>query len=123
MSGKGKSKVGPEPTEAPLGKRKRGLFAKDLKPMMYGFGDAQHVLPETLELMEELVVDFITEYMQKAIENTSRRGRLVHDDLLHLIRKDKRKYARCKVLLEMNEELKQARKTFNIDETSFADEE
>jgi transcription initiation factor TFIID subunit 13 len=40
-------------------------------------------------------------------------GRVQVEDIMYLVRKDKRKYARVKELLNMNEELKKARKAFD----------
>lgn len=45
-------------------------------------------------------------------------GRVQVEDIMYLVRKDKRKYARVKELLSMNEELKKARKAF--DEVKYA---
>ncbi len=47
-----------------------------------------------------------------------RSGRVQVEDILHLVRRDPRKYARVKDLLTMNEELKKARKAF--DEVKYA---
>lgn len=46
-----------------------------------------------------------------------RTGRVQVEDIVFLVRKDPRKYARVKDLLTMNEELKRARKAF--DEIKF----
>lgn len=42
-----------------------------------------------------------------------RTGRVQVEDIVFLVRKDQRKYARVKDLLTMNEELKRARKAFD----------
>lgn len=42
-----------------------------------------------------------------------RTGRVQVEDIIFLVRKDPRKYARVKDLLTMNEELKKARKAFD----------
>ena len=42
-----------------------------------------------------------------------RSGRVQVEDILFLVKKDKRKYARVHDLLNMNEELKKARKAFD----------
>lgn len=42
-----------------------------------------------------------------------RTGRVQVEDIIFLVRKDARKYARVKDLLTMNEELKKARKAFD----------
>ncbi len=80
--------------------------------MMYGFGDDQNPYTESVDLLEDLVLDFITEMTLKAME-VGRPGRVQVEDMIFLIRKDSRKYARVKDLLMMNEELKKARKAFD----------
>ncbi|CAM8973662.1 unnamed protein product [Rhodiola kirilowii] len=94
-------------------KRKRGVFQKDLQHMMYGFGDDPNPLPETMALVEDIVVEYVTDLANKAQETASKRGKLLTEDFLFLIRKDPAKLNRARELLSMNEELKQARKTFD----------
>ncbi|KAB2061788.1 hypothetical protein ERO13_A10G101800v2 [Gossypium hirsutum] len=107
-----KSKVSSsQPSETSF-KRKRGVFQKDLQHMMYGFGDDPNPLPETVALVEDIVV----EYAHKAQDIGSKRGKLSVEDFLYLIRKDLPKLNRCTELLSMQEELKQARKAFEVDE-------
>lgn len=43
----------------------------------------------------------------------NKQNRVTIEDLMYLLRKDPRKYARAKDLLIMNEELKKARKAFD----------
>lgn len=45
-------------------------------------------------------------------------GRVTVEDIMHLVRRDVKKYSRVKDLLTMNEELKKARKAF--DEVKYA---
>ncbi|XP_058200054.1 transcription initiation factor TFIID subunit 13 isoform X3 [Rhododendron vialii] len=99
-AGPSKVRVGSsQPSEAAL-KRKRGVFQKDLQHMMYGFGDDPNV--------------------HKAQDIASKRGKLLTEDFLFLIRKDLPKLNRSTELLSMNEELKQARKAFEVDEEKLA---
>ncbi|XP_042890083.1 transcription initiation factor TFIID subunit 13 isoform X2 [Penaeus vannamei] len=98
------------------GGRKR-LFSKELRCMMYGFGDDQNPYTESVDLLEDLVIEFITQMTQRAME-VGRSGRVQVEDVMYLVRKDKRKYARVHDLLNMNEELKKARKAF--DEVKYA---
>lgn len=42
------------------GGRKR-LFSKELRCMMYGFGDDQNPYTESVDLLEDLVIEFITD--------------------------------------------------------------
>ncbi|XP_063700777.1 transcription initiation factor TFIID subunit 13 [Culicoides brevitarsis] len=91
--------------------RKR-LFSKELRCMMYGFGDDQNPYTESVDLLEDLVIEFITDTTHRAME-IGRTGRVQVEDIIFLVRKDQRKYARVKDLLTMNEELKRARKAFD----------
>ena len=97
--------------EGGQGKRKR-LFSKELRCMMYGFGDDQNPYAESVDILEDLVIEFITEMTHKAM-SIGRQGRVQVEDIVFLIRKDPRKFARVKDLLTMNEELKRARKAFD----------
>ncbi|GAB6032673.1 Transcription initiation factor TFIID subunit 13 [Chamberlinius hualienensis] len=92
-------------------KRKR-LFSKELRCMMYGFGDDQNPYTESVDVLEDLVIEYITEMTHKAME-VGRPGRVQVEDVVFLVRKDPRKFARVKDLLTMNEELKKARKAFD----------
>ncbi|XVF14013.1 hypothetical protein REPUB_Repub09cG0019700 [Reevesia pubescens] len=111
-----KSKVGSsQPSETSF-KRKKGVFQKDLQHMMYGFGDDANPLPETVALVEDIVVEYVTDMAHKAQDIGSKRGKLSVEDFLYLVRKDLPKLNRCTELLSMQEELKQARKAFEVDE-------
>ncbi|GFQ02450.1 transcription initiation factor TFIID subunit 13 [Phtheirospermum japonicum] len=115
-----KARVGSsQPSESSL-KRKRGMFQKELQHMMYGFGDDPNPLPETISLVEDIVVEYVTDMVHKAQDVATKRGKLLTEDFLFLIRKDLPKLNRCTELLSMNEELKQARKAFDTDEEKLA---
>lgn len=88
--------------------------------MMYGFGDDPNPLPESVALLEDIVVEYVTDLVHKAQDISSRRGKLLTEDFLYLIRKDPPKLRRSTELLSMNEELKQARKAFEVDEEKLA---
>lgn len=120
-AGKGKSSAAQQTADSSL-KRKRGLFNKDLRLMMYGFGDDPDPMPETVHLMEDILIDYITDMVHKSQNVASRRGKLTTEDVMFLVRKDSRKFARVKELLAMNEELKRARKAFDLDEEKLATE-
>ncbi|XP_055712117.1 transcription initiation factor TFIID subunit 13 [Phlebotomus papatasi] len=103
--------LGEVPPETAQSGRKR-LFSKELRCMMYGFGDDQNPYTESVDMLEDLVIEFITETTHRAME-IGRTGRVQVEDIVFLVRKDPRKYARVKDLLTMNEELKRARKAFD----------
>ncbi|XP_078428488.1 TBP-associated factor 13 [Wolffia australiana] len=118
-----KAKAGSSQPSETTFKRKRGVFQKDLQHMMYGFGDDPNPLPETVALVEDIVVEYVTDLAHKAQDIASKRGKLLTEDFLFLIRKDLPKFHRCTELLSMNEELKQARKAFEIDEDKLLQNE
>ncbi|CAH0385373.1 unnamed protein product [Bemisia tabaci] len=101
-----------EPLETSTVNGRKRLFSKELRCMMYGFGDDQNPYTESVDLLEDLVIEYITEITHKAME-IGRTGRVQVEDIVFLVRKDRRKYARVKDLLTMNEELKKARKAFD----------
>ncbi|XP_023577465.1 transcription initiation factor TFIID subunit 13 [Octodon degus] len=76
--------------EGGQGKRKR-LFSKELRCMMYGFGDDQNPYTESVDILEDLVIEFITEMTHKAM-SIGRQGRVQVEDIVFLIRKDPRKF-------------------------------
>lgn len=73
-----------------------------------------------MALLEDIVVEYVTDLVHKAQETASKRGKLLTEDFLFLMRKDLPKLNRCTELLSMNEELKQARKAFDVDEEKLA---
>lgn len=81
---------------------------------MFGFGDDQVPFTESVDLLEDLVVEYITEMTLKAMD-VGKKGKVHVEDIVFLIRKDPKKYARVKDLLTMNEELKKARKAFDAE--------
>ena len=96
--------------EAGAPKKKR-MFCKELRAMMYGFGDDSSPYIETVELIEDLVVDFIGDVTLKAV-SVGKRGTVRVEDINYVIRNDVKKSARVRDLLMMNEELRRAKKKF-----------
>ncbi|KAJ0085404.1 hypothetical protein Patl1_07179 [Pistacia atlantica] len=73
-----------------------------------------------MALVEDIVVEYVTDLAHKAQDIGSKRRKLSIDDFLYLIRKDLPKLNQCIELLSMQEELKQARKAFEVDEEKLA---
>ncbi|MBW0467427.1 hypothetical protein O181_007142 [Austropuccinia psidii MF-1] len=59
---------------------KKGLFLKDLPPMMFGFGDPDPQ-KDVVNLMEEIVIDHITDILISAHKRSTNRGKLKIDDI------------------------------------------
>ena len=79
-----------EESEIPIGAsltsaRKR-LFSKELRCMMYGFGDDQNPYTESVDLLEDLVIEYITEMTHRAME-IGRTGRVQVEDIVFLGKK------------------------------------
>ncbi|XP_065057504.1 transcription initiation factor TFIID subunit 13-like [Rhopilema esculentum] len=94
--------------------KSKRLFRKELRCMMYGFGDDEVPYTESVDLLEDMLIAFINEMTQKAMQ-IGKKGRVHVEDIVFLIRRDPKKYARVKELLTMNEELKKARKAFDAE--------
>ncbi|XP_003743165.1 transcription initiation factor TFIID subunit 13 [Galendromus occidentalis] len=97
--------------------RPKRLFTRELCYMMIGLGDEREPYEETVNLLSELVIEFITDICHKALK-IGHPDRIQIEDIIFLVRKDPRKYARIKDLLTMSENLKKARKAF--DEVKYA---
>eukprot|EP01135_Chromosphaera_perkinsii_P003661 Nk52_evm40s250 gene=Nk52_evmTU40s250 len=154
VDGKEESQIGKEGGTggaAAASNATKGLFTKELKQMMYGFGDEIKPLPESVALMEEIALEFIRETVMKAqgvwlAKATSKgggtasvsaasaggsasgggsgggggassavMGKLTTEDLLFVLKRDRKKLARVQNLLSMEAELKSARKAFEMD--------
>ncbi|KJH49275.1 transcription initiation factor IID, subunit [Dictyocaulus viviparus] len=91
---------------------KKFFFRKELRSMLYGFGDDKVPYDKTLETLEAIVLDYIKELCERAL-NVGKPDRIALEDIHYLIRRDPKKFARVKDLLSMSEELKKARKQFD----------
>eukprot|EP00795_Rhopilema_esculentum_P017381 gene17381-8976_t len=141
--------------------KSKRLFRKELRCMMYGFGDDEVPYTESVDLLEDMLIAFINEmsdennkkineedvealhcleiysrnvneeeeerrddlhgdlessaYVTQKAMQIGKKGRVHVEDIVFLIRRDPKKYARVKELLTMNEELKKARKAFDAE--------
>lgn len=104
----------PHSAETPPPAKRKQLFNRELKYMMHGFGDDPNPYSDTVELVEELVIQFITETSLKAMD-VGKNGRVHVNDIIFIIRKDRKKYSRVKDLLTMKEQIDKAKKAFSED--------
>lgn len=86
------------------------LHMRAVRNMMYGFGDNINPRADTVRLMEEIVIDYITALAIKSthIANQHRRERPEVSDVKLIIRKDQTKLKRVRYLLEMKQEIRKA---------------
>ncbi|KAJ6496716.1 transcription initiation factor IID, 18kD subunit-domain-containing protein [Mycena vitilis] len=92
----------------------RGLFTRELKNLMYGFGDDRNPATDTVNVMEEILIEYITDVCQTAGTQT-KRVRLSIEDLRRALSRpaDAKKLARMEELLFMQEDIKRARSQFD----------
>ncbi|KAL8601846.1 Transcription initiation factor TFIID subunit 13 [Nucella lapillus] len=91
--------------------KRKTMFSKELRCMLYGFGDDHNPFTEFVDLLEDMVVNYIAEMTKEAMV-LGRPGRVEVENILYLIHREPTKYSRVKELLTMNEELRKARKAF-----------
>jgi len=79
-------------------------FAKEIKQMLYAFGDTQQSYRETVDLIEEIVMEYIRNTILSAMKyNLS--GKLTLESMLFVIRNDSKKLGRVEELLKMWDEV------------------
>ncbi|CAE6437402.1 hypothetical protein ACGC1H_004420 [Rhizoctonia solani] len=92
----------------------KGTFTKDLRPMMYAFGDHANPAPDTVAVMEEILMDFMMDVCTTAMKKTKRTNIQIdglREALSHPA--DVKKLARMEELLFMQEDIKRARAQFS----------
>ncbi|KAI0273755.1 transcription initiation factor IID, 18kD subunit-domain-containing protein [Gloeopeniophorella convolvens] len=97
----------------------KGLFTKDLRNLMFGFGDDRNPSNDTVNVMEEILVEYIADICQTALAPT-KKSRLAIEDFRRVLSRpaDAKKLARMEELLFMQEDIKRARAQFNDSEMS-----
>ena len=92
-------------------------FQREIRAMMYGFGDDLHPLPQSVALVEDMAVDYLHQVLRRASDAAAERqhgggggaARVQERDLLFAVRKDAKRVARLQELLDVYEEQKEAR--------------
>ncbi|RUS30319.1 transcription initiation factor IID, 18kD subunit-domain-containing protein, partial [Jimgerdemannia flammicorona] len=104
-----------EPGTGP-GRRKtvrKGMFLRDLKSLMFGFGDVQNPSADSMAVLDEMVIEFITDMSLQAAKVADKRGKVKVDDFKFILRKDSKKLARVEELLYMSEDIRRAKQLFD----------
>ncbi|CAD6966951.1 unnamed protein product [Tilletia controversa] len=71
-AGAGAGRGGDRGTDEPETKRgrkafsHRGLFARDVRALLYAYGDSPHADPASVDLLEDLTADFLTDLCHRA---------------------------------------------------------
>lgn len=97
-------------SSGPGRKKQKVSFTDDLKVLMYAFGDVKHPEQESIELLEEYMLNFISLLVDKGIKRRRRRDsqnpKLSREDLLYIIKNDPKWMARIAYIMELKEEIK-----------------
>ncbi|KAI9509628.1 TFIID-domain-containing protein, partial [Russula earlei] len=95
----------------------KGLFTKELRNLMFGFGDDRNPSNDTVNVMEEILVEYIADVCQTA-NAPAKKSRLSIEDFRRALSRpaDAKKLARMEELLFMQEDIKRARAQFNDSE-------
>lgn len=92
----------------------KGLLAKDLANMMYGFGDDRTPYKESVDLVEAMVINYVVDTWQKTLASAhSRSTKVSEKDVIFLLRKDKKKYERARELLYLEDQFNIAKRVDN----------
>ncbi|KZT26369.1 TFIID-18kDa-domain-containing protein, partial [Neolentinus lepideus HHB14362 ss-1] len=91
----------------------KGLFSKELRNLMYGFGDDRNPANDTVNVMEEILIEYIIDVCHTSLAPT-RKTRLSIEDLRRALSRpaDAKKLARMEELLFMQEDIKRGRALF-----------
>ncbi|CAH8578808.1 unnamed protein product [Schistosoma turkestanicum] len=104
-----------EEQDATYDRGKKRMFSREIRSMLYAFGDDENPLHETVSLVEDIAVRHIIEMTKRALK-VGRPGKISVEDVTYLVRRDPKKFSRVKELLLLSEELRRARKAFEEDE-------
>jgi len=99
---------------------KKRQFSREVKSLLYAFGDVPNPRQDTVKFVEDLMVDYLVQLAHDATKLGQYRGRVRTEDFLFALRKEPRKLARAKELLALDKELKRARQAFNISDFTGA---
>ena len=91
-------------------------FTNELKGIMYGFGDVENPDPESVELLQEYVIEYIQNIAYAAYRRNKRKGsnELSLRDILYVLKKDKKRYYRIKDLIRFYDNAKSIKKRTDL---------
>ncbi|KAJ3119856.1 Transcription initiation factor TFIID subunit 13 [Physocladia obscura] len=100
------------------GGRKK-IFGKDIRPIMYGYGDVIDPADDTVDVVEDMLIMFLEDVVAYQLSNdsiqcakavsASNTGRIRIADITFALRKDPRKLARVLELIATEKEIAKAR--------------
>lgn len=95
---------------------KKTNFLKEIRLMMYGYGDVSAPRHDTAEILHGYTLEYLNILLTNTHNMAQVKGKTKTEDLLYCLKRDRKKYSRIRQLLITNEELKLARKAFELKE-------
>ncbi|OQS54793.1 TAF13 [Ecytonucleospora hepatopenaei] len=92
--------------------QKRNTFLKEVRMMLYAFGDVETPRIDTTSVVHNYLCEYLSTLLIKTHKMAQIKGKTKTEDLLFFLKRDRTKYTRVKNLLLTNEELINARKIF-----------
>ncbi|KAM0687346.1 hypothetical protein COBT_001419, partial [Conglomerata obtusa] len=74
--------------------RKKVTFIKEIRHMMYGYGDVKNNRYDTAEILESYTLDYLKTLLTSTLNMAQLKGKTKTEDLLAMLRQDRRKYTR-----------------------------
>ncbi|EPX71731.1 transcription factor TFIID complex subunit Taf13 [Schizosaccharomyces osmophilus] len=99
--------------------RRQHLFTKDLKSLMYAFGDDLNPAPDSVNVLEEIVVDYINEMCLEAARIAGNRNKVKVDDFKFALRNDPKKLGRVEELLVLQKMIADTRNVMKYNKDHF----
>merc|ERR1711974_517765 len=93
---------------------KRGAFLNEIRLLLHAFSSDKD--PKIANGVQEYMFYYLSNVLLEAKKHARYKGKVRTDDILYVIRDDHVKLRRAKELLKCNEELKTARKAFDVDD-------
>jgi|688.fasta_scaffold1053817_1 transcription initiation factor TFIID subunit 13 len=103
----------PPPNPSPTAPEQKFQFQEEISNLLYGFGDDPNPDPESVQLVECYLVEFINDLLNKATNRSIRRGagnKVQLQDVLHYIRDNPKMYNRVRKLLKLEGEFDQTKR-------------
>ncbi|KAF3070344.1 Transcription initiation factor TFIID subunit 13 [Daldinia childiae] len=103
---------------------KETFNAKEIRALLYAFGDVQDPLPDTVRVLDEIVTEFLEGVCFEASRHAQVAGRqkLKFDDFEFGLRRNPQYLGRVKSMIEKRQKIKEMRRTFDQEDDALAKE-
>ncbi|KAJ3356765.1 Transcription initiation factor TFIID subunit 13 [Allomyces javanicus] len=100
--------------------KNKGVFTNELKEMLWTHGDPGDPDPATLDLLEDIALEFMVDLSVQAHRLSANKSRLRLDDLRFLLRHDPIHLGRLEEILTKDEQLRRAKALASADVSDVA---